>query len=293
MSEPAEQDSMQMIRRILVALDASSSSFVALDAAVDLAVRMEAELLGVFVEDAELLRAAESPFARELQYPYMQPAASSRTSLECLLRSQAEAARAALAGAAEKAQVRWTFRSVRGQVSPELLAAASEVDLIALGRSGWSLGRLRLGSTARELAGCDVPVLLLSSTGTSPGQGLLVYDDGTPAAAHALRLAACMAAADSRRLTVLLAESGGAPAEGLRDEAEQVLTGKNAGKHPIEVRYRVIPDGNEAGLRQVLRDFPGSILVVAGTEPLQRLSHLESALRENAISLLLVRDGES
>jgi K+-sensing histidine kinase KdpD len=51
------------IRRILVALDASPDSLAALKTAADLARRMEAELMGLFVEDIELLRMADSPYA--------------------------------------------------------------------------------------------------------------------------------------------------------------------------------------------------------------------------------------
>ncbi|MBK7177644.1 MAG: universal stress protein [Chloroflexi bacterium] len=57
------------IQRILVALDASPHSLAALEAAIDLAERLDAELQGLFVEDINLLRLAQLPFARELRYP--------------------------------------------------------------------------------------------------------------------------------------------------------------------------------------------------------------------------------
>ena len=55
-------------RRIVVALDASSHSHAALAAAVALAGRLQAELQGIFVEDVNLLRLAELPFAREVRF---------------------------------------------------------------------------------------------------------------------------------------------------------------------------------------------------------------------------------
>lgn len=58
-----------LIRRILVALDTSPSSQAALEAAVALAERLNAEVCGLFVEDVDLLRVAESPYAREILYP--------------------------------------------------------------------------------------------------------------------------------------------------------------------------------------------------------------------------------
>ena len=55
-----------VIQRILVALDASPHSQAALDAAATLAARVSAELQGLFIEDVNLLRLAELPFAREV-----------------------------------------------------------------------------------------------------------------------------------------------------------------------------------------------------------------------------------
>ncbi len=60
------------IRRILVALDASGASLAALDAAARLAATLEAELLGLFVEDEDLLRLAGLPCAREVGFTFTQ-----------------------------------------------------------------------------------------------------------------------------------------------------------------------------------------------------------------------------
>ncbi|MGB7837261.1 MAG: universal stress protein, partial [Terrimicrobiaceae bacterium] len=57
------------IRRILVALDASAHSRAALEAACELALGLDAELSGLFVEDINLLRLAQLPFASEISYP--------------------------------------------------------------------------------------------------------------------------------------------------------------------------------------------------------------------------------
>ena len=54
------------IRRILVALDASEASRAAIRSAVDLAARFRAELVGLFVEDVNLLRSAQLPFVRKV-----------------------------------------------------------------------------------------------------------------------------------------------------------------------------------------------------------------------------------
>ena len=66
--DAAAPESGRSSRRILVALDASSHSHAALAAAVALAGRLHSELQGIFVEDINLLRLAELPFAREVRF---------------------------------------------------------------------------------------------------------------------------------------------------------------------------------------------------------------------------------
>ena len=112
MSEPGRAAE---IRRILVALDASPHSLPLLQVAAELASRMEAELLGLFVEDIELLRLADSPYACEILYPSATQTPLSRATMELKLRTLSEIARKALAAAASRAQVQWSFRTVCGE----------------------------------------------------------------------------------------------------------------------------------------------------------------------------------
>src|SRR5580704_10905661 len=54
------------IERVVVALDAVSENRAAIDAAARLAARWKVRLQGVFVEDEDLLRLANLPFARQV-----------------------------------------------------------------------------------------------------------------------------------------------------------------------------------------------------------------------------------
>ncbi len=273
------------IRRILVALDASPQSLAALDAAVTMAQRMEAELAGLFVEDENLLRAAESPYAREILYPSAKESPLSRSSLERTLRTQAEKARASLSSAAQRAHVPWSFRSVRGQVTPELLAAAAQTDLIVMGKVGWSLGaRFRIGSTALELIESAIPVLLLSGDTMPAILHLLVFYDGSAEAKRALEFAAVLAGADSGKLTVLLAAPDEETTKTMRAEATNLLADSD-----IEARWQRIDPADRAGLLRLLRDAQNGLFVLGGSEPLQKLPLLEAVLRESKVPVLLLR----
>lgn len=117
------------IRRVIVGLDPAVQSRALLEAAVGLAGRMEAELVGLFVEDQNLLHFAGLPFAREVGFASATRRTLDVESMERSLRALAQEARRTLASIAGQTSVRWSFRVVRGSVGTELLAALEEADL--------------------------------------------------------------------------------------------------------------------------------------------------------------------
>lgn len=118
------------IRRVIVGLDPVQQSRALLEAAAELAGRMQAELLGLFVENQDLLHFAGLPFAREMGFESATRRALDVESMERTLRALAREARQALESAAEGTRVQWSFRVVRGAPAAELLAAAEETDLL-------------------------------------------------------------------------------------------------------------------------------------------------------------------
>lgn len=95
------------------------------EAAARLARELEAEFLGLFIEDADLLRLASLPFAREMGLASASLLAMDVASLERQLRAQAqmlEASLQAIFGAAP----RWTFRVERASPASAVAAALAE-----------------------------------------------------------------------------------------------------------------------------------------------------------------------
>ncbi len=111
-------------RRIVVGLGAVTRRRE-LEAAASLAGRIDAELVGLFVEDAQLLRFAALPFAREIGMASARRSRLDVPALERAMRAHAADAERALAGAAEGTAPRWSFRVARGIVAAELIAAAT------------------------------------------------------------------------------------------------------------------------------------------------------------------------
>jgi len=281
----SEPDTSFAIRRILIALDASPHSLAALDMAVDLAATVEAELAGLFVEDVELLRIADSPSAREIAYTAATETPLNRTTMERQWRAQSEQIRNTLEAAAHRAQVPWSFRTVRGQVTSALRAAARENDIVAIGRLGWSFGRgLRMGSTALDLATASrIPLLLISQRAVLGNLRLLVYYDGSPASKNALLVAAKLAKAGTKGITILVST---ADYDDKVTEVQTLLQG-----HALEARFRRIDLDERMNLARAVRSEGTVLLVLAGRQLLKDREAFEALLREVEAPLLLLGDG--
>ena len=250
------------IRRILVAIDASPQSVSAAEAAVGLAARLGAELTGIFVEDIDLLELANSPYARQVVYPFAEQTPMSRLGLESELKAQSEQARQALARAAEQSQVSWSFRTVRGDVATELLAAAAEADLLTIGRSGWSFGReFRIGSTTLKIVSGKSPVLLLSEQRMPENARLIVCYDGSTTAQKKLLIAAQLACIGIEGLTILLPTSDTSRISQLKAEIGTLLA-----ERKIEPQYKQVDPQDDIGLLHLLQSEKSGVLVIGERE---------------------------
>jgi hypothetical protein len=147
------------IRRIIVVQEPARAPR-ALEAVMEAAAALQAELLGLFLEDVELLRFAGLPFAREIG-AFTQARGLDVQIMERRLRSEADAARRALAAAAEGKPIRWSFRVERGSVAVQLRKALADADLvILLGDHGErSLRRSAALLSAAEFSSAAAPAL--------------------------------------------------------------------------------------------------------------------------------------
>lgn len=274
-----------VFRRILVALDASPHSLAALEAAVALAADLQAELLGLFVEDADLLRLAALPFVRELGLYSAKPRPLNEPQVERELRARARRAEQALAAMADRAQVRWSFRVVRGMISAELLAAAVEADLISLGRTGWSLaGRRRVGSTARTILSQASRPALVVRQGAHLSLPIMVVYDGSALAGKALATAARLSQGKEENLLVLVAADDLAQTERLQTQAAGWLQERGMPAH-----FRQLTEATVSTLVRALKAEGCGTLVLPAETTLLRDEALATLVEELDFPLLLIR----
>jgi len=280
----SEREGRFTVRRILVPLDASTHSLAALAAAADLAALMEAELEGLFVEDINLVRVAGLPFACEVRHTASLEALDS-PKMERALKAQAEQARQALAAAAGDAHVRWSFRVVRGHVAQEVLAAASQADLVTLGKQGRSKSpKARLGSTALRVASGISRALLLVEHGVPTAPSVLVMYDGSGGAQHALDAAARLARANGAHLTVLLLAD--APDEAKRLEQEAAHQIESLGVH---LRFHTLYQVDVHSLLRALHSEGGGLIVLSGESAVLSQETIQKLLHRIRNPVLLVR----
>jgi nucleotide-binding universal stress UspA family protein len=271
------------IRRILIALDASPASMAALEAAAELARRLNAELLGLFVEDINLLRLSELPFARQVGLHSASVSQISREDVEKQLRAQASLVRRALADLALSSNLRSEFRVVRGSITAELLQAALDTDLIILGKAGWSR-RQKLGSTARTMIKRSPGHTMFLQHGTRIAHAVGVIYDGSVLAARVLSLAASLLPDIRAGLSILVLAERVELAHQMEPDIEEWLVAHRLTGH---IHWVHGPGGKR--LANLVRAEQLGILVLPAS--LQGLTEddLEEFLNETSTPVLLVR----
>jgi len=178
-------------------------------AAAGLAARLGAELLGLFVEDEDVLRLAGLPFAGVVRVPSGAQEPLDRARAEAELRALAGRAREALARAASPARLAFTFAVERGRVVATVLAASARADLLVLGAGGLRRsGRTGAGDTARAAAERARSSVLLLPDGARFGEPVVAVDDGSPGAPRALAVARALS--DPGGAAVVVAPPGAA-----------------------------------------------------------------------------------
>lgn len=202
-----------MFDRILVPIDGSSDSWVAVDHAIVLAQEEKARILGLYIADERAIYAPCWSAAG-----VMDP-----LSPDCdpLILEQAETLRRQIKQQGEKAlrdlRERCTVAGVdvetyfeTGIVSQIILEHAKEVDLVVMGRrgAGGRWGGPLLGSTFEAVARhAPVPVLATVSD-PRPLHTLLVAYDGSERAKQALAIALHLVKDRNRQLVILTVDEG-------------------------------------------------------------------------------------
>lgn len=237
--------------QILVALDSRSDVTTALRAAAALAARMRGELLGVFVEDADLLRIAELPFAHEIMTWSARERSLTGGDMARSIRALAARAQSELARSAEEARIHWSFRVERGPRLRLLMEAGGAFDVV-------------LVAASRRCPGA-VPPRRVSVA----GEARCVYTLFTGSAASERSLAAALAVARSTSGELAVLVTGKDPEARHAARARAIERMKD---EEIAARFFDFPGDAAGGLYASLARLRGGALFLPadlglGTDP--------------------------
>jgi hypothetical protein len=114
------------VGRIVAALHPRRPLGTRIDALAEHARALDAELLGLFIEDIEMLRFAAMPFACEIGTATASKRAVDVAAVERYMAARAAELREALHQVLDRTPVVWTFRIARGTVFEQLVAVCLE-----------------------------------------------------------------------------------------------------------------------------------------------------------------------
>jgi len=225
----------QSVGRVVVGFDPESPELPALEIAAGLALELQVELAGLYVEDERLLRFAALPFARELCFPSASARRVAPEDIERSLRAQAARLRQLMATTAERFAISWRLDIVRGEVPGSALSSTGASDLLVVGGPRYR----PLAPEPRERAAAGRHAL--------PARPVVVLFEGSRTAARALALARDFAARLGSELMVLIPARDAEAFRKLRREAADLLG------EAVAVSYMQMPKDGLDAIERALR----------------------------------------
>ena len=265
--------------RVVVWLDPTAPQEASLPALACLGAA--AEILGLFVEDIDLLDLSRLSVAREISFEGTAARQMERGRTEQQFRVHGARMRNLFEEAARKLSARHSFRVARGVLSAELLRVAADYDTLVLTHSRRQFGpRLTLRTRLGELLTSGPRTLVIVQDRWRTGQRIAALFDGSPASELALRTAAAIARSEGVGLSVWLfgernGELAAQVAETLDDSASYSL-------RPIAAA------DNDALVRAADHDNPRVLVLPAG-EPAETRQTVTELLDRASCSVIVVR----
>jgi hypothetical protein len=119
---------------VVLAADVGSYSITTVNLAADMAASANTRLLGLFIEDEDLLQVSGLPCTREITLTTARERPTSAEQMQRALRSAAQQFKQALRQEAQALQITWSFDTIRGRIREISLEARGDVIYTILGQ---------------------------------------------------------------------------------------------------------------------------------------------------------------
>jgi len=269
-------------RRILVTLDSTRASQSALESAALLAKAMHFELVGLFVEDADLMALAALPFSREVRRTgaihNLDPDA-----LQKEVAAHAAAARSLMRQVAVRHHLRWSFRSVRASRRAGIVTESASIDILCVcGRGQDRYHQAPMENPVRMALERRAPVLVAGNMTDRIDKPIAVIVDQTDPDAESLQLAGRIAAEAGMELIILEFLPLESDVAGIRAEIRSRI--------PPDVKLRTVLIGRDdpCALLDTLRRSDYSLVLYGVRSDRQSPSWLDYVTDAGECPLLLV-----
>lgn len=267
------------VRRVVIALESSCENLRALERAAEIAVRTNAALHAVFIEDIQLLNAASLPFTRQVSVLSAPGGGFDPRDVEIALTAMAERARRCLKDLAERMGVPWSFEIVRGD-RLSALAATEDTDVVVLETVTRPFARhLRLPADWGEIAISSQRVCMLLSSSDVARSGIVVIHDGSAAADRAVLAAMALDGHGTGGLTIAALAGAAVTEADLIDRF---------GKSVPRPMIRSIADATPGGLSRFIDRSTCALIVLPAPLVAAHLAEMRAFLATPSCGVMLV-----
>jgi len=283
-SEHPETQAVSEVRHsILIALDPSAPGYASLELLGQLLERRDRRLLGLAIEDTDLLAHARSRLATEIVLSGIARPLKLRN-LERQLRAQSTAIRAAFEERASQLGLPHAFKILRGTAAAELTLAAAGADLLIVELPRVATGVQSVWSARLEqLSAAELPTVLFAREGWSAGNTVVAVIDTPEEIQATTRAAGDLARAGHAALTVLIGEAARTEEPRIRAVLEAAASGR-----PVRLRHLTPTELASETLAYLARIGNARALVAPARLARSNARFVRDLLRLTSCSIMLV-----
>lgn len=273
-----------LIREILVALDSSSHSRAALEAAAALARTMEASIHGLFVEDDNWHRISKLPSVSEVNELTgdINPLAEQKIDKEIKLLENRIQKQLRLISRLN--EIKHSWKTTRGSVEEKVLEAARETDLITIGMKGHSYSKSkRLGRTAKKIIEKSKKPVLILQEGLTLGDTVITVFDASTDSRKTVRFALTIAEKNESELFVMIVSNDNDSSKERFRELKKHLTNIS-----VKADVKLLQQSNIWEFMYAVNNHKGGLLILPRDQPFMKNRSLDLLLNHIGCPILLM-----